>query len=291
MASLHTLILDEPKPWLNARVNNLVVDGTATIDNIVVEDIVVDTLEANVIKGRDAAANLEILLNGPEPELKAEGTNANINVKISPKGASGIVECELNTIKCGKVIGNAAAGHLELDMETNQIATVGSDADIDLFLAPKGAGEVKTTLIGGELTASRFLFDMNGRVISAEGTSATRDINIVPGGTGKLRLGSGSSAPEMFGIVPSGADATAGRTQIGSGAPSATVQINTTAVTATSIILFSLEADSSTYKVWSQLVTRSVGSHFTVEFFNNDGAATQAPLAIQGWLSWIIINP
>ena len=127
--SLNELNLDLQKPWLNARVQNLTVDGSTTVANIVTGEV-----EADSIKFPDPSTILNFYRFQPSVTVNVLGTfliaPQTVQARISQIGT--IAAIEIPTISIQTANQNAS-GTIELELET-QINYTGSQ----LFVGDDG---------------------------------------------------------------------------------------------------------------------------------------------------------
>ena len=77
--SLNELILDKPKPWLNARVNDLIVDGDLTVSGVTFEKITVSAVIPGVASEPASFATNDIPFN-----IELDITGSRVTMKIPP---------------------------------------------------------------------------------------------------------------------------------------------------------------------------------------------------------------
>jgi len=131
----------------------------ATQNNVARIQFQVADTAGTVVNYVQAAGNI----TANAPIVSAQGTDANINLRIEGKG-TGPVDIGRNFANYMSVLGAAAASH-------PVIQAVGSDTNVDLRLQPKGTGQLD--IVGTAATAA----------VSAPAFSATSRIQIKINGT------------------------------------------------------------------------------------------------------------
>jgi hypothetical protein len=140
------------------------------------------TLLAAAFSTVNAAAHIDIT----GTSVTADGTNANINITLTPKGtgsvsiprvsitggsASGMTSVAATTVEGTTVSTVGAAAHLDVSGTT--LTADGTNTNIDITLTPKGTGKV---FVDG--------VSIDGGVIATTATNA--DIVLSPNGTGEI---------------------------------------------------------------------------------------------------------
>jgi hypothetical protein len=87
---------------------------------------------------------------GNAPTISAQGSDGTLNLNLASKGSGSSILFQINALNAFQVSGtgtivNRLLARAAIAGAAPALETVGTDADIDLTLTPKGAGRVKTT--------------------------------------------------------------------------------------------------------------------------------------------------
>jgi hypothetical protein len=183
---------------------NITLEGGANIETIGVagshkitfdldDDIILTSVTADLFYTSDAVDGLTITGN----TILADGSNADIDIDIEPKG-NGVINTSYilatGTIGANELYTTTLATGLTLT--DNEIRAVGSDTNVDISLVPKGTGAVLVngsaaitgTLLVDTLYTSNTAtgLTITDNTIVADGSDANIDVTITPKGTGVL---------------------------------------------------------------------------------------------------------